>query len=420
MKIMETTAKQEFQQHWRGLTGCAVAASIGTIGLYAYTSGAFVSALISEAGYTKAQLSLATLLLSVVVAICAPVAGILMDKFGALRVITFSVIGEALAFALLSFAPAQFPFFAAGVVLLAFLGVGTTPPSFARIVTARFDKARGLALGIMISGLGIMAITAPMWVTGLIAKVGWRGAYATMSGLVILFGGIGIFLIRGDHTTREAQPKFVKTSQSTTLPPALKRPLFWIMLAGFLAPALFSGGYLFHLISLLQERGFTPAGAARVQSLIGVAVLCGRLSSGAALDRFSPPRVAAVAVTISGLGCAFLLVHNPVLEAMGAFSIGLTIGAELDIMAYFVSRYFGLESFGRLYSLAYAGLVTAAGASPVLISALAGWGGGYSSALVVSTIGTITGAIILLKMPDPPRPRKDAGTDELSPAGARS
>jgi len=407
---------QEFRQHWRTLAGCTIAASIGTIGLHAYTSGAFVHALTTDAGFTRDQMSLATLILSASVAICAPFAGVLMDRYGALRIVSIAVIGEALAFALLGLIPADFGFYAAGILLLAILGVGTTPPGFARMVTTRFDRSRGLALGLMISGLGIMAITGPIWATWVIDQFGWRGGYLVMAGLVLLLGGAGVLLIRSDGAAHgESARPSLKTGNFS----ALRRPLFWMMLLGFLAPAFFSGGYLLHMITLLRERGFSPEGAAQIQSLIGVAVLVGRMGSGWALDHFPPQWVAAVAFMISGLSCVLLLQSDPLLVGIAALGIGLTIGAELDIMAYFISRYFGLESFGRLYALAYACLITSAGASPVLISKVAGMGGGYATALIVSTIGTVAGAVILMTLPNPTRiERDDAAPD--SPVAARA
>jgi MFS family permease len=393
-------ASREFREHWRALLGCMIAASIGTIGLHAYTSGAFMPALIASAGYTKSQLSLATLILSAVVAVSAPFAGMLMDRYGATRVITVAVLGEAAMFGLLSVAPARYPIYASLIVLLALVGVGTTPPGFARIVTSRFDRARGLALGCMISGLGLMAISGPIWATWVISHAGWRTGYAVMAGLVLILGGLGLLLIRGDrHDT--ARPSEIAEQPVRGSRNALAQPLFWMLLAGFLLPSLFGGGYLLHLISILRERGFSPAGAAQVQSLIGVAVLCGRLGSGAALDRFSPRWVAAIAFTISALGCALLLLSTPLLMAIAALAIGLTIGAELDIMAYFISRYFGLANFGRLYGFAYGGLILAGGISPLLITKVSEWGGGYALALIVSTIGTAAGACILLAIPDP-------------------
>ena len=45
-------------------------------------------------------------------------------------------------------------------------------------------------------------------------------------------------------------------------------------------------------------------------------------------------------------------------------------------------------------------MIVAGGTSPVLIAWLAGLGG-YPLALIVSTIGTVAGAVILLTLPDP-------------------
>src|ERR1700750_785011 len=98
----------EFRQHWRTALGCMAAASIGTIGIYAYTTGVFVPILVEKAGFTREQLSLANFMLSFGVALLAPLAGAAMDRFGPLRVIAVAVAGEALAFAAFSIIPLAF------------------------------------------------------------------------------------------------------------------------------------------------------------------------------------------------------------------------------------------------------------------------------------------------------------------------
>lgn len=386
------TAGQEFGQHWRALVGCTLAAAVGTIGLQAYTSGAFAAALIRDGAYTRTQLSLGTLVLSIGVALMAPLAGAAMDRWGAVRVVSLSLVGEATAFAALGAHPVGFPAFAGAMALLALLGVGTTPPGFARIVTSRFDRGRGLALGIMISGLGIMAITAPIWTTALIGTVGWRGGYLALTGIVLAIGGTGVLLIRSDADHPTAARSVAGRGGDWS---ALRVPAFWMMVAGFSGAALFGGGYLLHLIPVLEDRGFTPAAAARVQSLIGVAVLTGRLASGAALDRFDARHVAGVAFAISAVGCLLLLGGSPLVVSIAALAIGLTIGAELDIMAYMISRSFGLASFGRLYGLAYGLMISAGGLSPVLI-ALASERRGYPLALCISAAGLVCSALVIV------------------------
>jgi MFS family permease len=372
-----------------------IAASVGVIGLNAYTGGAFVPELVAKVGYSREQLSLATLLLSATVALVAPWTGQAIDRWGAVRVITLAVAGEALGFFLLGAAPAQFGWYMTAMVFLGLVGVGTTPPGYSRIVAARFDKHRGLALGLMISGLGIVAITAPMVMTQIIAAVGWRGGYWVLAAFALFMGGTGLWLIRRDPPPARApaQPAHEGGDWS-----ALRRPLYWFILVCFAAPALFGGGYLLHLITILRERGFTPAEAAQVQALVGVSIVAGRCTSGLAMDRFHAPYVAAVAFLISAAGTAMLLSSQGPVLCLAALAIGLTIGAELDILAYTMSRCFGLASFGRLYSLAYSSMILAGGASPLLIAKLTRVDD-YTVPIVVSSIGILVAAAAVALLP---------------------
>lgn len=387
---------REFQTHWRALAGCMIAASVGVVGLNAYTGGAFVPELVAKAGYTREQLSLATLLLSATVALVVPFVGQAVDRWGATRVIAVAILGETLGFFLMGAAPAQFGWYAGAAVALALLGVGTTPPAYSRIVAARFDKHRGLALGLMISGLGITAITAPMIMTAVIAAVGWRGGYWVLSALVLVMGGAGLWLIRRDPPPASKGSATAATEGGGWS--ALRRPLYWVILACFAGPSLFGGGYLLHLITILRERGFAPDQAAQVQALVGVAIVAGRCLSGLAMDRFFAPRVAAVAFAISAAGTAMLLSSQGPVLCVAALAVGLTIGAELDILAFTVSRYFGLASFGRLYSLAYSSMIFAGGASPLLIAKLTR-GDDYTVPIIVSAIGLLAAAVAVGLLP---------------------
>jgi predicted MFS family arabinose efflux permease len=396
----------EFKKHWRSLAGCTIAASVGTIGLNAYTSGAFVPELVAKVGYSREQMSVATLLLSGTVAIVAPFVGQAVDHWGAFRVIAFAVIGEMLGFFLLGTAPADFAWYASAMVLLGLLGAGTTPPSFSRIVTAHFDRRRGLALGLMISGLGVTSITAPMLLTQVIARLGWRGGYLSLSALVSIFGAVGLLLIRSDFAAaRERLKPAVPQSGNWS---AFKHPLYWYILFCFAAPALFGAGYLLHLISILRARGFSPTQAAQIQALVGFSIIAGRLMSGLAMDRLFAPYVAAGAFMMTALGTTLLLSSQAPLLCLAALGIGLTIGAELDILAFILSRYFGLASFGRLYGLAYSVMILAGGCSPVLIAKLAR-AGDYTTGIIVSAVGIFVAAILVVLLPQFRTPRSLAG-----------
>jgi sugar phosphate permease len=231
--------------------------------------------------------------------------------------------------------------------------------------------------------------------TRVIAAVGWRGGYWTLAGLALVAGGLGLWLIRQDPAPIAADEDARAEHGDWS---ALRRPLYWFILACFAAPALFGGGFLLHLITILRERGFAPNQAAQVQSLVGVSIIAGRCLSGAALDRFRASYVAATIFAISAAGTAMLLSSSPPILCLAALAVGLTIGAELDILAFTVSRYFGLASFGRLYSLAYSTMILAGGASPLLIARLAR-SGDYSVPIIVSAIGIAAAAVAVALLP---------------------
>ena len=78
---------------------------------------------------------------------------------------------------------------------------------------------------------------------------------------------------------------------------------------------------------------------------------------GVLLDRFSGRVVGACAYLVPIAGAALLLFDgtNPVSQTVAAALFGLTLGAEVDVIAYLASRYFGLRNFGGLFG----GLVAA-------------------------------------------------------------
>ncbi len=389
----------EFTRHWRALLGCTLAASVGAIGLSAYTNGAFAPELIARAGYSREQLSFATLLLSATVAVIAPFVGQAIDRWGALRVIAGAVAGETLAFILFAIVPIGFGYFQGCILALALLGAGTTPPGYSRLVAERFDRHRGLALGLMISGLGLTAILAPILLTRVIGMQGWRGGYWALAGATAILGCVGLLLVRSDGPLAAAE---VRKADLATAGAggwgAVKRPLYWFILLCFATPSLCGAGFLLHLIGILLDRGFTPIEAARVQSLLGVAIIIGRFTSGWAMDRLFAPYVAGIAFAVSAVGTTLLLSQSGLLLSFAALAIGVTIGAELDILGFTLSRYFGLANFARLYGLAYSTMILAGGASPLFIAKLA-LGADFTLPVIVCASGLALSALGVSRLP---------------------
>jgi len=79
----------------------------------------------------------------------------------------------------------------------------------------------------------------------------------------------------------------------------------------------------------------------------------------------------------------------------GAFLIGLGLGAEADIIAYLLGRYFGLRSFGTAFGFAFGLFVLAGGIGPLLLGVAFDRFGSYRIALVAFCVATALAALIV-------------------------
>lgn len=78
--------------------------------------------------------------------------------------------------------------------------------------------------------------------------------------------------------------------------------------------------------------------------------------------------------------------------------VGVGSGAEFDIAAYLVSRYFGLLDYGRLFGL-HLGVVTVGSiVAPFVFSSLLRSTGGYGAMLMVCAACCVIGPGLLLTL----------------------
>jgi len=124
------------------------------------------------------------------------------------------------------------------------------------------------------------------------------------------------------------------------------------------------------------------------------------------VDRLWAPGVAAVALALPALGCGLLNgvgAGDTALLVAGVMLIGIGSGAEFDVAAFLMSRYFGLRDYGRLFGV-HLGLITAASTlAPWLFGQLYRSTGNYDAMLVVCGVVFLGGGLVLLALGRYPR-----------------
>jgi len=171
---------------WWIVLSAAVGLFLGPIPIVVFSFGVFLKPLVQEFHSGRGEVSLAITLYSVILAFGLPFAGRLSDRLGARRVIlrsTFLVGTILLSSFLLSGRIWQlYAFYSA----LGVVSCGVAAVSYCHLISQWFDRYRGLALGLMMAGLGIGGIVMPVTAQYLIAEFGWRTAFGIVGAAILL------------------------------------------------------------------------------------------------------------------------------------------------------------------------------------------------------------------------------------------
>jgi MFS family permease len=370
-----------------------------------YSFAVFFPSLVHEFHATRTAVSFGFTLHNLVGAIWLPVMGNLIDRFGARRVLLS--ITFVFALVLLS-APWLVHTILAFYIFYAVLGwMLPGPMGFGVVIAHWFDRRRGLALGLLGLSLGVGAFIVPLLSRWLIARYGWHVAYAIFGGanLLIAIPAVLAFL-RNDPAELGIAPDGVSsaphgsiTAQTATglsWSEVRREPAFWVMVSAFvMASASLHAGIL-HLPMLLMDRGFTAQRAALASSVVGVAIMVGRAGCGWLMDRLFAPRVGMLfyALSASGLVLLWAAPAGPS-TFLAAFLVGLGMGAEVDMIAYLASRYFGLRSFATVYGYAFAAFMVAGALGPLMMGVVFDHFHSYSVGVGVAAIASLAAAALL-------------------------
>lgn len=392
---------------WRVVVAAAIGLACGIATLGASTFSIFVGPLRSEMGWSQPEAFNALIAVTFTAAIMSPFLGAVVDRFGAKRVIVISFVFEILIFASFYFQEKNINSFYFRYFLLSLLALGTTHVAFARVITVWFDQKRGLALGIALSGVGVGGFIWPMFVQRAIDLYGWRVAYLTLAATIAAIAiPLMLWLIKESPTevgqvpdgiNKDALTPVIAPVSGLALIQAIRAPIFWLMLGTFFLIGFAVQSALIHLVPLLTSRGISPMAAAFAQSMMFLSVTFGRLSTGWLMDRFFAPRVAMFYLLAPLVGLALLSADVPESIAIAAaLMIGLAVGAEVDVLAYLNSRYFGMVNFARIYGVFYGFYSLSGGVGPVG-TAVVVEKFGYPTAMLF-LCGTLLASGILLTM----------------------
>jgi len=388
----------EFSRHWLLVLVCAVGIGVGVSSLPFYTQGLFIEAWIADFGWTRAQASLGILGSTLALAAVLPFIGSIVDRYGLVTPVMISLLGLSLAYVLLGMFVQSIATFVILAMLQAILGSASSPLAYTRAINAVFNKQRGLALGVALSGAGVAATFGPTLISNAIDVFGWRGAYYAMALFTLVVGAVIVLVLSRLNGAKTAASIDMEAANRDFLVAKASRT-YWTIMAAIFCLSLGLGGLMIHFVPILLDVGFATNAAVKIAGVIGIAVVLGRLLVGFAVDRIFAPRVAIAILLACISGVLALALLGSVVAVPAAFVIGFSVGAEVDLIGYLVARYFGMHAYGQIYGRQYSTFLIATGLSPVILGAVRDATGTYTASLFTAAAFMVISAALFAKLP---------------------
>ena len=365
----------------------------------------------SELGFSRAVTSVAASIGRLGKGFEAPLAGLLVDRFGPRFITAIGIFIAGLGLILMNFINSLWAFYVVwGVVLGTGINIGLELP-LDKAITSWFVRKRGIALSVrwFFTGLAGLVLSLVAW---LISVQGWRMA-CVIGGLVMWFVGLPLawlfvrphrpeyYGLLPDGTATEAELdedesrmidrgiNYASEVQEVefTLRQAVKTPAYWLLIIAESVHIVGFSAILTHGVPFLTDMGIEPVKAAVLFGTIILISTPSRLIGGFLADRVQASHLrflmaGAFLLQAVGLG-SFLL--NQTMAMIYVFLIFLWIGmgVALPLTAVIRARYFGRKAFGSIGGTSMIFLTPVGVAAPIY----AGWvydnTGSYMSAFTL-------------------------------------
>ncbi len=336
--------------------GAMIGLALGPSVIANLTVTAYITPIEQEFGWLRSEVSLAFSIVAYMIVVMSPVQGMLVDRFGPRRVVLTSIPLFSLSLAAIYFTPNNIYVYYLLWALVPIAGLGLWPLGYLQAVTPWFDRKLGLALGCANAGIGVGSTFLPMLVIGpIIAAYSWRHALLALALLVLFVSWpIVAYCLREPSGGDNAARKLAAASRSfgLTFRQASREPTFWMMNLGFFLLGVTATSLVTQQVPLLRDAGWTSEETTQLQMIFGFGLLFARIAVGFLIDHVFAPRVMTT-VSIGGALACILYALYPDLGYVSALLVGFLLGAEFDVLAFLIKRYYGNAAYGRVYGVIF-------------------------------------------------------------------
>ena len=305
---------------WVVAASCVVNAIGG--GVYWYGFSVFFLPIKAALGLSSASTALIFSLSRAEGAVEGPIAGYLIDRFGARKILTIGVVIVGAGYVLLSQVNNYLWFLIVylGIISLAFNGSFTT--STMSVVNNWFVRRKGLAMAISIAAHSLGgAILSPILAFS-IYHTGWRATLVLSGILIVAFvvpfaqllrpspESMGLLPDGDSELDNISSPSTSEPSYSGsvefTVKQALRTKTYWMLAFGTMLRTGALGTLIVHFIPIMVWKGNSEPGAAVMLGVMAFMSIPMRVSIGWLGDRWSRSRMLSAGMALGALSLIVL------------------------------------------------------------------------------------------------------------------
>ena len=353
-----------------------------------------------EFGWNRAQLTGAVMVAMIVLSLCQPVVGILVDRVGPKKILVGGLALLGVALVPFSFVTNLWQVYLLYGLVMSF-GLAAASPVLATSLVGRwFTEKRGLAMSVATSGSAFGQLLIVPLAAWIMLMSSWQMTYRVLSVALLLVALplTAIFLRDAPRAAEGAGAP--KPEEGLTLRDAISRPPFWILAFGFVVCGWTMAFPNTHFLAYADDMGMSVLHAANTVSATAIFSILGSILLGLAADRYA--RTGVLALTYALRGAAFLLLL--VLPAGNLLYVyGLVLGiswtATTPLTAAIAADRYGPRNLGVIFGSMFTFMNLGFGFGSVLGGVIFESTGGYTIALLLNVVLGVAAAVTIALVP---------------------
>jgi len=360
----------------------AASAAIVCVGMGSlFSLGVFLKPMAESMGWSRGAISSVALLNWIAMGLGSFVWGALSDRIGTRAVAVAGGLLLGLGLVLSSQVQALWQLNLTFGVMVGF-AVGAFYAPLTSTATKWFTARRGLAVGLVSSGIGVGILAIAPLARALTSAWDWRVALLVIGDLAWVVVVPVALLIReqpGDMGAAAMGGAAARTGRDYSPQQVLATPQFWAIALTHFACCAAHSGPIFHMVTHATDQGIGPMAAATALGVSGLSSIAGRLGGGLLADRFGAKKT-----LLSGLALqAAMIVLYLYVREIGPFYalavvFGVAYGGVMPLYALVTREYFGEKVMGAAYGAVF------------LISTLGMGLGSFAGGVLYDRLGSYT------------------------------